>query len=1171
MPTDYENLHNSRDLESELRDAHEFMADMYSETAHFVVELLQNAEDALGKRPEAWNGDRTVAFSVSEDCVEVCHYGRPFSEDDVRGIALTLRSTKTDDLNDIGRFGVGFKSVFGITSRPEIHSGDENFAIEGRIKPVKMSPVPEIDPEQTLFRLPLNDKGLDSRQGVIDKLAELELRTLLFLRHIDGIVWQTSEGQKGEIRRRVENCGDYVRISTLTRKNSVGAIEESERWVVFSRPIAHGGKPAGSVDTGSVDIAFRFAADADDGPESLDDGDSKLTVFFPTQVPTNLGFLAHGSYRTTPNRETVPVSDDWNKSLMRETATLIPDALRWLKDKNLLTAEILDGFPIRASFAIHDRFSPLYDATKVALASRSLLPCSNGSYRPAGKTRLGSTDALRQLFSPRQLAEIYGESGHLFWISGDITENRFGELRQYIRAELNVTDLTPDGLIRLLRSGRTFLESQSDKWISRLYEFLAPQQALHERLKDVPLLRLENGRHIAISGEIKAFLPGKASTAAHTIRKSVCATSASLQFLQALGLSEREPVDDVIESVLPKYQADPPDASDYDADVHRIINAYKEVSNARAAEFLDEIRSVNFVKAIDAATGFEQFVTPEEMYLADAERIRLFAGVNGVLFTSIAHDVLNTSDAREMLEECGATPSDDMASIVVKYVLPKYQGAQINVNVTTYARDIKIISMVYELASDRRSYLQRHLRNSRFVKAIDAGSGAKSWNSPSDVYLATGQLRELFAGVEGVSLVDFKQSNLRNENINSLFKSCDASSTLRKVAHKTDFAWDERRALREKAGCIDVTHSEVVNDFTLHGLYALLNALPGIDKPQRSRKANLLWESLCDLADEDPSDFYGNYRWFYYEQRSTNFDAAFVRKLNDTAWIPDRNGVLRRPASILFDSLGWRQNEFLATKIRFQPPAVQELARETGIEVGAIELLQKEDLSEADLLELIAIKNQRDQPPVSFKHDEHHRDVSIDPQPRQSLENADENSFRNTANRSETTHSVDANSSGAETNSDDGTNGSSGGRAFESYIAARRSDPENDSDPDRLEHQDRMSLEAKAVKFILELEPEWNLTPTHNPGYDLYQVDQSGTITVWCEVKAMQGTFANRPATMTSRQFREAQRRGKAYWLYVVENAASDSPTLVKINDPAGHASTFTFDKGWLEIAEIVQ
>lgn len=39
----------------------------------------------------------------------------------------------------IGRFGLGFKSVYTVTDLPEIHSGDEDFAIENYVFPKRMA------------------------------------------------------------------------------------------------------------------------------------------------------------------------------------------------------------------------------------------------------------------------------------------------------------------------------------------------------------------------------------------------------------------------------------------------------------------------------------------------------------------------------------------------------------------------------------------------------------------------------------------------------------------------------------------------------------------------------------------------------------------------------------------------------------------------------------------------------------------------------------------------------------------------------------------------------------------------------------------------------------------------------------------------------------------------
>ena len=113
-----------------------------------------------------------------------------------------------------------------------------------------------------------------------------------------------------------------------------------------------------------------------------------------------------------------------------------------------------------------------------------------------------------------------------------------------------------------------------------------------------------------------------------------------------------------------------------------------------------------------------------------------------------------------------------------------------------------------------------------------------------------------------------------------------------------------------------------------------------------------------------------------------------------------------------------------------------------------------------------------------------------------------------------------------------------------------------------------MALEEKAIELILSREPEWRRTPTHNPGFDLYQGKEQGGATHWCEVKAMTGRLADRPVGLSHTQFEWAREHGEAYWLYVVECAGTDAARLVRIQNPAGKARTFTFDHGWLDIAD---
>lgn len=127
---------------------------------------------------------------------------------------------------------------------------------------------------------------------------------------------------------------------------------------------------------------------------------------------------------------------------------------------------------------------------------------------------------------------------------------------------------------------------------------------------------------------------------------------------------------------------------------------------------------------------------------------------------------------------------------------------------------------------------------------------------------------------------------------------------------------------------------------------------------------------------------------------------------------------------------------------------------------------------------------------------------------------------------------------------------------------------EEDPDPDALDQAARMALEARAIDLILAREPNWHRTPAFNPGYDLFEPGPEQP-NRWCEVKAMTGSLDDRPVGLSTTQFECAREHGPDYWLYVVEHARDENSRIVRIQGPAGKARTFTFDHGWINVAEL--
>ena len=319
-------------------------------------------------------------------------------------------------------------------------------------------------------------------------------------------------------------------------------------------------------------------------------------------------------------------------------------------------------------------------------------------------------------------------------------------------------------------------------------------------------------------------------------------------------------------------------------------------------------------------------------------------------------------------------------------------------------------------------------------------------------------------------------------------------------------------------------------------------------------RSNCLWQELAHLEERRGKGvFTGEYTWTHYGSYSRTFDAGFVRLLNETEWLPDEYGNLSRPSAILFDSLDWKPDPFLLSKIRFRPPIIDQLAKEAGFDPGVLDLLKQRGItSAAQLRELLGVEAE---PPDN------------DDGPGGAPAGGGGSRTRGGSGGAGAPGGGQREGLWKGRGKTGGKRppGSVGGRPFISYVGVNAD--EKEPDPDGLDHTARMALEASAIECILEQEPDWQRTPTSNPGYDLFHPAADGKPARWCEVKAMTGGLKNRPVGLSRSQFECAGKHGDAYWLYVVEKAATKDARIVRIQDPAGKARTFTFDRGWLGIA----
>lgn len=990
----------------------ELLSSLYDDRTHFVFELLQNAEDALGQATAPQS--RRVTFELYQDGLAFSHFGKPFDEADIRSVCAIVESTKPKSAGSIGRFGIGFKSVYAYTDAPEVHSGDESFVIHDYVFP-ETTGRRQTQPGETRFWLPFGDNRPHAFAEIQKALERLTTRTLLFLRHIEELAW-TVEGAEEVVLARSHraNEGPLLQHITLTR---TAESQASSQWLIASRTVqdAEGSQ-------GSVQLAFKVSSAGD--IELLKS--SNLCVYFETAVRPGLGFCIQGPFQTTPSRDNVLRGDPWNQSLVIEVGTLLVETLKQFRDTGRLDPRLFEGMPIvPEALGEESLLAPLSARLKTALLDEPLLPTAAGYFVRAGDARLARSEELRELLSSDHLDALFGGGKEQAWLHAEIGPNQTPKLNAFLRKHLDVQEIDAE---KFLRAADTeFLAAQSDEWMIRFYRFLSNQSALVQRLKHaLPWIRLEDGRHITRGSDSQpnAFLPiDEEGTVFQTVRKSLCQDPDALDFLKRhMGLRQPDPVDVVVKSILPQYTGSRrPTTSIYRQHLATIESTYSNVGDTEKQRLVEALKAALFVWAVDGL-GAQSWLRADQVYEPGQPLSALFEGVPDVWFPGSEVGLKGNETRRKLLRQVGLHSNLAM------------QKCDLNSQ--------QIVTML----------------RGRHYTAYDKG-------------------------------------------------------------------WD----------------------FSIAGLESILDHVQADDEGTGAMRAANLWKALTQTCRFSVPGAAAEAEYRYYGWQTAKSDAHWVTLLKETAWVPSPDGGFVKPSEITLPRVPgeWQRHESLENLLGFQPPLLEELAERCGVSLTVIEKVKASGLTEADLDAFIAQRTRGSQAPDR-------RPIDYDPP---------------TSERPEPR----SNESGEQTG--DGashTAARAGTRTFESYIKVGTTSDEEDeaSELDAEVQEAKLSLERRAIEIILKIEPSLKQAPQAHRGFDLFEENEAGEPVRWVEVKAMSTTMDHRPATISRSQFTAATEKGHKFWLYVVEEADSRRPRVVRIQDPAGNAKHFVFDKGWRAIAK---
>jgi hypothetical protein len=899
MPSDYQQIcrDNIRRRGEEFDDIGRLISEqLYSDRSHFVYELLQNAEDALARRFKISPNDsvpRKVQFRLFLDRLEFKHFGVPFNEEDVKGISDVLKGTKKEDIVQIGKFGIGFKSVYAFTASPEIHSGEEHFIIKRYIRPEAKAPTFAIDQNETVFNFPFDHDELDAKEAfdlISGKLRGLGPRVLLFLRWIDEIEWRVEpDGEKGQYLKEaieIKNCSNARRVTVIGQNSGK---DEDENWLVFERYVKVPKSSNGHVDSVPVETAFLLETNTKDKTERITRiKDSPLVVFFPTEKETRLGFLIQGPYRTNPARDNIPKGDNWNVTLVQETADLVVDGLQYLKDLGLLNVALLEALPIRMDdFPSGSMFHPIFSSVREVLRTKDLLPTADGMFASAQNVRLARGADLRTLLNDDQLRSLFQSGETVKWLPGAITQDRTPDLRTYLLDELGIEEVTPDIVARKISS--SFLASQSDNWFVEFYAYLLSQEALWRSprwkgdvggiLRSKSIIRTENGSMVSPfqsdGSTANVFLPPQEDTDFPIVKRSISEYEQALNFLKRLGLSEPDVFDDIVGKVLPKY-------------------AGADASSITEREHMADIQKILRALASDSEAG-----------------------------------------KRKVIRAAIRTP---------------------------------------------------------FLKALNC-QGEIAFKKPGDIYCQKDELKSYFLDAADVWFLGEMEGE-------PTWRELGVASKPRFRKVQLNLPWDERSRLRSNQG-----HTRDIEtiDFELDGLDNCLSRVTQDSQEFRTYSA-IIWNFLLEhLKESSYYRFYeGEYKWFYYQERSVCFDATWKKRLRHCAWMPkDGSDIPHRPEELSLGDLPkeFDRNEKLADLLGMKKDVVFKLAEAAGIPVEDINLLRRYPEEFTQWKAQIAARNEKPAFPIKTVQDPERRQEQLERQ----LEETDRKEYEERERRVRTT------------------------------------------------------------------------------------------------------------------------------------------------------------------------
>ena len=603
---------------------------LYSDPFHFIEELIQNAEDAL-ERKKTKLEIGSVKIILNEKYIDFMHNGDIFTEEDLMSITTFANTTKKGlpNINQIGKFGIGFKSVYGITNAPEIHSGIHHYKISD-FEVLEETETIQNSDFQTIIRLPLKENlSKNYIQELYNNILNLDPAFILFLNQISQVEI-ISQGANYIISNNEEKFDSVFSKKTLT--TTYNGNRKEKEYLFFSNFKQKNKKIA---------IAFEIDKYGNFIPEK----NPFAYSFFKTKLKLSHHILVHASFTTTPNRENIPFEKEFtpeNFELLENLAELVQKAINTMISKKIFSHTFwnLFAWDNENLDIISEKIT---NSLNYVLENNKCLISFSKKYLLLKNLCVAEDDYLLDLLKKNDIKNIYNREDFL---STDYYENENFIL--YLQKKLKLKTADIESFAYHIANSRDFLSKKPFSFFKILYDFLSKHPKLWDRQHEnryynlrYKAFILDHNKNISAAfsqeNKPKIFI-GKPSKDIKCVHPTLAKDEKCNNFFSMFGILQLSPQINTLHKLISNFNE-----KSWTTFWLKIYDLYNNSENSTREIIHDKIKNVKSLLCVNSKN--KTFVKPIESYIP-SENICAFLKNTNALF--ISEKLKNTFSKNEI-------------------------------------------------------------------------------------------------------------------------------------------------------------------------------------------------------------------------------------------------------------------------------------------------------------------------------------------------------------------------------------------------------------------------------------------------------------------------------------------------------------------------------------------